>query len=175
MQADDLTLKATQLDKLLNQEKRYNEAYGAGVFTLNELKEYLTPVRFNIEQLEQSLVKLKAEEQTIKIKIPESTDLGAFVTKAQAKLKDLSFEQKRDIVLNTVEKIITTKGHIHVLGCIPITEHDEFKTNYSNTEIESKYFPNALNVKLQTIDRYGWGATPRKSIPFEIHITYPFR
>jgi site-specific DNA recombinase len=69
-------------------------------------------------------------------------------------LHNLSFQARRAILLNTVEKIVGTPRQLQVYGYISVKDHVEFKT----------------------IDRHGVSATRHAGtplIPFELTIKLP--
>ena len=112
----------TELAKLRDQEDRYNRAYGAGVFSIEQLSAYLTPLREKIGTVEQHLARNRAQKnQSDKIVVPERKDLEAYAQKARALIADLSFEAKRAIVTTVIEKVVGTKEQLSVYGCIPVT------------------------------------------------------
>ena len=85
---------------------------------------------------------------------PSVEDIERFVRKAREGLSGLSFEQKRGIVMNTVDRVIGSQQGLQVFGYISIPDH----------------------VELRTSDRHGTCATPHfltRKIPFEFAIPMP--
>ncbi|HRH55415.1 MAG TPA: recombinase family protein [Candidatus Paceibacterota bacterium] len=126
----DTTATQKEIEKLKKEEERYTKAYGSGVFTLEELKQYTTPVREKVANLEALVFKAREEAQRLGVDIlPTIEEVHAFAKEAGATLADLSFEQKRAIVLNTVEKIVGSQESLLVTGFIPIkSSNGWFKT-----------------------------------------------
>jgi len=46
--------------------------------------------------------------------------MGAFAEKAKETLQGLKFETKRAIILNTIERVISTQSQLQVIGYIPL-------------------------------------------------------
>ncbi len=114
---------------LKQQEERYNKAYGAGLYSVEQLKEQVLPIRDQIAALEQQIGLARREADRSELNpAPTKAEIRAFTTKAKAALNDLKFEQKRAIVLNTVEKIVGTQQQLQVFGYIPVTNNGWYKT-----------------------------------------------
>ena len=85
---------------------------------------------------------------------PTADDIERFASKARQTLNGLNFEEKRAIVMNTVDRVIGTQQELQVFGYISIPDH----------------------VELHTINRHGLCATPHfltRRIPFEFTIPMP--
>lgn len=122
----DTSMIEKEIEKLKVQEDRYNKAYGAGLFTVEELKEYVTPLRGRIMELLSEKQRVSEGSRQIeggglsrRIKVEE------FTARAAGALANLSFGAKRAIVLNTIEKVVGTKDELHVYGYIPVTSYVE--------------------------------------------------
>lgn len=109
-----------EVAKLKEQIKWYNKGYGAGVFTLEQLKDYTDPLREKIGQLERQITNASSESGQKRLEMPGETEMKAFAEKAKEKLQNLKFEIKRAIILNTVEKVIGTQSQLQVIGYIPL-------------------------------------------------------
>ena len=108
------------VDKLNEQLERYNKGYGAGVFTLEQLKDYTDPLREKIGQLKRQIASAASESNQTRIEMPGKNEMKAFAEKAKEKLQNLKFEIKRAIILNTVDKVIGTQSQLQVIGYIPL-------------------------------------------------------
>lgn len=126
-----------QIDKLKTEEERYNKAYGAGVFTIDQLREYTTPLRDRINLLESQVLKAEKERSEINAaQLPTKGEIRKYSRKAAKALNNLSFDLKRAIMMNVLDKIIGTQQTLEVHGYLPITpNHVEYKTihRYSGT------------------------------------------
>ncbi len=109
-----------EVGKLGKQVERYNKGYGAGVFTLEELKEYTDPLRNSIGQFQTQISSATSESNKMSLETPTKQDMEVFAEKARKTLQNLSFAVKRAIILNTVEKIIASKEHLQVNGYLPL-------------------------------------------------------
>lgn len=119
-----------EIAKLKSEEERYAKAYGAGLFTLEQLQEYATPIKEKVAALESQVMKARAASERInEPALPESQEIKAFAEKASKALHDLNFEAKRAIVMSVVENIIGTPSKLEVYGYLPLTEYVGFKTN----------------------------------------------
>ena len=152
---DDIAAIERELDRLKEQANRYNTAYGAGVLTLEQLRECVRPLNAKIKALEAQIADAGNQRQVADAHVPPSVeDIERFASKAREDLTGLSFEQKRAIVMNTVDKVIGTQQRLRVIGYISIPDHVELRTN----------------------DRHGLSATPHflpRRIPFEFTIPMP--
>lgn len=144
-----------ELISLRQQLERHNRAYGAGLFTMEQLREYTQPIKDRIAAAELQLSGSKRPPPVEQLtSLPQGRELETFASEARDTLHDLSFPQKRAILLNTVDKIVGTQSKLQVYGCIPIKKH----------------------VELHTDDRHGLDA-PRHdklaNIPFQFSISLP--
>ncbi len=110
-----------QIARLKEEEDRYNKAYGAGVFTVEQLGSYVTPLREKIAALEKEVAKTRIEEGYINSPaLPSLQEVTVFCGEARKTLQDLNFGAKQAIVRNIVEKVVATKQELQVSGCIPV-------------------------------------------------------
>ncbi len=119
----DIQTIEKEMSKLKIKEERYNKAYGDGVFTIDQLKEYLAPMRHRMNNLE--IQRTSARQQDIKtdsMVAPSQDEIVAFTLRATKALYNLDYEAKRKIILNTVDKVIGTQQKLEVYGFVPLTE-----------------------------------------------------
>lgn len=154
----DLAAIEVELAKLREEASRYAKAYGAGLFGLDQLKEYAAPVKARIMNLENQIANARSLEiVSVEPSFPEPYEIDAFAEHAGEKLEHLNFEGRRGIVMRVVNKVVGTQEKLNVIGYLPIGDH----------------------VKHQTNDRYGPNATrhiPNDNsavIPFEFRIALP--
>ena len=127
--AENIAAIERELEKLKEQASRYNTAYGAGVFTLEQLRECVTSLNEKIKGLEAQLAKAGEQRQAMEADVPPSLDeIERFASKARESLSGLNFEQKRAIVMNTVDRVIGSQQGLQVFGYISIPDHVEFNT-----------------------------------------------
>ncbi|MAF13617.1 MAG: hypothetical protein CMI53_01860 [Parcubacteria group bacterium] len=117
-----------QIRKLKKQEERYNKAYGTGVFDLEQLKSYTTPIREKISQLETQIAQTTSKVSQAQLATPSKQEMERFASKAKEALQGLNFTAKRAIILNTIEKIVGTRQDLQVSGLIPIKQYVKFKS-----------------------------------------------
>jgi len=131
----DATQIERQIAKLKQQEDRYTKAYGAEVITLEQLQENIAPIREKIASLQLEITKTRQQGlQNDYDPTPNGEEINDFAEATQDLLSgDLSFEQKRAIVLRTVEKIVGTQEKLQVSGFIPVTT-----TNYGGYTTEDR-------------------------------------
>ncbi|MBU4274252.1 recombinase family protein [Patescibacteria group bacterium] len=116
----DLGAMLKELDKLKEQEDRYNKAYGAGVFTMEKLKEYTVPIAEKINSLESQVAKYKQEQDKVVTMLPDDSEIEAFTEEAKKDIKTYDFAKKRELIIKSINKIIGVKTELKVAGCIPI-------------------------------------------------------
>ena len=127
--AEDIAAIEREVEKLKEQGSRYNTAYGVGVFTLEQLRECVTPLNEKIKGLEAQIAKAGEQRQAMEADVPPSLDeIEQFASKAREGLSGLNFEQKRAIVMNTVDGIIGSQQGLRVIGYISIPDHVELRT-----------------------------------------------
>ena len=179
----DVSILKREIEKLKKQEKRYGKAYGAGVLTLEQLKEYTGSVRERITELEVQITAAQGEAEDKPVhEMPSREEIEAFTEKAKTALQNLTFQAKRAIVLNTIEKVIGTKDHLQVFGYIPITQNVEFKTDHRyrqdpkghgfNFEIENVEFKTSDRHR-QNTKRHYYAVEDLKLVPFAFDIDLP--
>jgi len=129
-----------ELNSLKEQARRYNNAYGAGLFTLDQLREYTGAVNAKIAELESEVTQAQGQlVPTAPDVVPAEAEIDAFAAQARREMHNLSFAQKRAIVLNTVERIVGSQRELQVYGNIPITNYVEFKTNHRHGENTNRH------------------------------------
>ena len=130
----DVEATRKEIGKLNTQIERYNKGYGAGAFTLEQLKGYTIPLREKISQFEAQIANTTSQANQSQMNTPSERDIKAFATKAKETLQDLKFEAKRAIILNTVEKVVSDKNQLQVTGYLPLTNSNYvgFKTDNRN-------------------------------------------
>ena len=141
---------------LKKQEDRYNEAYGAGLFTLEKLKEYIIPIKEKIALFESQIEKSREEQkQQNTLKVPTTEEIKVFAQKSLETLKNLSFEIKKSIIVSVVEKVVSTEQELQVYGYIPILNQDvalcsnhRHGLNTIGFNFTQKGYPFRLNIKL---------------------------
>ncbi len=113
------------------QEDRYNKAYGAGLFPMEKLKEYVVPIRERVTVIESQIVEAEAARGGINdATLPKPHEVEVFAEKAAKALQNLNFEAKRGIIMRIIEKAIGVQSELKVYGYIPIenTNYVNFKT-----------------------------------------------
>ncbi|MEX1027478.1 MAG: recombinase family protein, partial [Candidatus Paceibacterota bacterium] len=125
-------------DKLKEQEERYNKAYGVGAFDIDQLVEYTTPIQERVRAIESSISKTEQESNQIAIHgTPHREDLERFAYKASRMLQNLSYESKREIVLNTIDKVVGNQRELKVTGFIN-TNNVTLHTEYRNCRVAQR-------------------------------------
>ena len=121
-----------EINKVKKEEGRYNKAYGAGFFKLEQLKEYAHPLREKVSSLELQISKIRQQENEINSNaVPTDEEIIDFAKEAAEKLKDLNFQLKRAIIARVIDKVIGTQQYLKVTGQVPITpSHVVFNSIY---------------------------------------------
>ena len=121
---EDIQILEKEITKLKIEEERYSKAYGAGLFTIEKLSEYILPIKEKISSLEIQINRvnqMKSENEALNMKIPTKEQIHEFTEKARVNIKDLSFEQKKCIIRSVISKIEGTPQKLKICGYIPIT------------------------------------------------------
>lgn len=128
--SNDIPALEKEIRKQQEHEDRYNKAYGAGLFTVEQLKQYTGPIKERIAALESQIAKgLREKGENAIFAIPSKEELQGFVTDAARALEHLEFGQKRAIIGQVVERVIGAKGKLQVYGHIPIQSKVELFAN----------------------------------------------
>jgi len=110
-----------EVAKLKEHENRYNTAYGAGLFTVEQLGDYIKPVREKVASLEAQLLNNSLEKSKIDdILLPDEKAIRSFSEDAVKKLENADFALRRGIVSEVIEKVIGARELLQVYGFIPI-------------------------------------------------------
>jgi site-specific DNA recombinase len=112
-----------EINKLKEQEDRYAKAYGAGVITIEQLKEYVMPLKEKILSFENQMNKAQLETvQTNGLVIPKLHEIEEFTQKITRVLNNnnLNFNAKKAIISSIVERVVGTREKLQVYGYIPI-------------------------------------------------------
>lgn len=111
-----------EISKLKDQEGRYAKAYGSGVITIEQLKEYLAPVKEKISLFENQIANADLENQKIGEKtLPKLSEIETFTQKVSKALSNnLNFSSKKDIIRTVIDRVVGTRERLQVYGYIPI-------------------------------------------------------
>jgi len=116
-QPGDLERFGKEIVKLKKQEDRYNKAYGEGAFSIEKLKEYTIPLKDRIILLESQITELREEEKEVNsTNLPTQEEIQQFAKTSLETLKNLSFEAKKGIISNVLEKVVGTQKKLQVCG-----------------------------------------------------------
>jgi site-specific DNA recombinase len=149
---DSLAATSESLAKLREQEQRYVRAYGAGLFSLEQLSAYASPIQERIRALEQEIAKRQADtHHSTEEQLPNRQGVALFARQSARMLKDLNFEARQAIVRNVITRVVVAGSQLDIVGIIPVHKSNE------------------SNVAFSPIHRHGWDTT-RNGIPFELHI-----
>ncbi len=149
-----------QITNLRLQEERYHKAYGAGVYTVEKLKELIAPIQQQISSLGQQLIKTKEETREVSMLIPTKEEILQFSQDAIEKLRDLKFEQKREIVLSIVEKVVGTQEQLTITGYLPITS-----SFYVSSKSISRHRRTPKRGKINPLQRHHKKISPSRKLP----------
>ncbi len=146
---EDITPFKKEMDNLKVQEDRYNKAFGAGLFDIETLKEYVTPIKERLSVLQAQILKIEEQGRQLEtVTTPQEDEIKMYASKAVKGLKSLSFAQKREIVLSTIDRVVGTQDQLSVYGFIPVTsllkEHVGHKTISRNRRTSECRKINAL-------------------------------
>ena len=160
----------TEAQKLKDQGKRYNQAYGAALIDLEQLREYTLPLKERLAVIEGQIAQAAQIVPRIdEAGLPNENEIRTFAQEATAALDGLSFDLKRSIVLNTIEKVVGTQEKLQIYGSIPITNvslcsnhrHGANAIAHVEKSIDAKQIPFYFEINLPPPLRrgvdYGFG------------------
>jgi site-specific DNA recombinase len=118
----DVLFLKKEIAKLKAQSDRYNQAYGSGVFTIEQLKEYTVPIREKMALYESQILKSEQAERELQtVPLPDEKEVAIFAREASGALKGLDFKAKKAVIANVVERVVGTKDKLQIYGFIPVT------------------------------------------------------
>jgi site-specific DNA recombinase len=121
-----------EISKIKDQEDRFNRAYGAGVITIDQLKEYVSPIKEKILLLNEKIFQNKINIQNEKeMDIPSFEEIETFCRKVSKYIGGLNFNAKKAIMKGIIDKAVGTREILTVNGYIPIENINVF-TEYRN-------------------------------------------
>ena len=125
-----------EIAKLESRADKYNHAYSEGVFSLEKLLEYLDPIKKQLGLLKNSLAKVSIQNfSKAEVIFPSDADINFFTQEARKLSAALSFEQKKGIMLTTLDKVYSNQKSMQVYGVLNLCE------------IYVKFFPNDRNCR----------------------------
>jgi len=116
-----------ELNKLKKEEDRYVKAYGAGIITIDQLKEHSGGLKSQISSIKGQILSLEQEKkQDEVIGLPTEKELEAFCQKARDMLNYLSFEAKQKIIREIIERVTGNKEEVTVEGYLPVDLNNNY-------------------------------------------------
>ena len=159
----DIGFLKNEIVKLKEREDRYNKAYGSGVFSVEQLKEYTAPVREQVASYKSQILKSEQEKRELQtISLPDEKEVATFAEEVSEVLDDLNFKAKKAIVANVVERVVGTKEKLQIYGFIPVI-----------TETNVNIFTDDRHRRC--IPRHAFGENSAKNIPFHFEVNIPLR
>jgi site-specific DNA recombinase len=135
--ANDSEILKNEILKLKRQEDRLNKAYGAGLFDMGKLQEYLIPIKEKVSTIELQIRDIKQqenEESKNKVVYPSIEAIKEFAIEASKLHGDLNFVTKQSIIRSTVDKVVGNQQELKVTGTIFTSNsfYVAFFTKYRN-------------------------------------------
>jgi site-specific DNA recombinase len=150
--------------EVLNLERqceRFVKAYAESILTIEQLNLYTKPLKEKLlllnNQVQQAQV---VHENTVLPSIPKEQEIVHFAQKASKGLNNLSFEDKKAIMMRVIDRVIGNKEKLEVHGFLPITSNSNVSifTNHRNGQGTNRHFLEHTNTG---------------SIPFVVTIKIP--
>jgi site-specific DNA recombinase len=168
-----------EINKLKEQENRYNQAFGSGLFTLDDLKSYLLPIREKVASYQSQLA--QSQQRLLDLNatpLPSDAEIELFARQATGVLANLGFEERKSIIRHVVDKVVGSRDKLQIHGFIPLTNINVCTNDRHRQDIPRHNLNENINV--QTNHRYRLD-TPRhnsadngsNAIPFYIEIEVP--
>lgn len=180
-----INVDATQreIKKLKMEESRYVRAFGEGVISMAQLKEFQEPIQRRLAVLQNQIAKASkesAEQATVDFQPPSLEQIEEFAKIAQDRLKDLTFGVKKAILDSVVQTIVGTQKQLLIRGRLPLpVDLNVWLCSNNRGRQISKYDKYTQNyVELFTKDRNGANETRQtyslpKGVPFELILELP--
>ncbi len=130
-----------EIAKRENELDRYNKAYGAGAYSLEELQRYMEPAKLHILKLQKELEEVQKENDISKNQIihnPQKS-IQEMIDIVKNHINQLSFEQKRGIILKTVSKVVGTREKLTIAGFVPLNPNNILNNQEKMYEQKSEY------------------------------------
>jgi len=107
------------IDKFIEEEKRYLRVYGAGEIDFEQFKEIKSELNKRKKAEEEELKKLNLLKKEIKI---DNVELQEFCQEVKEVLQSLNYSTKSLLIRDIIDKIVLkgTKNEVEVMGHIPI-------------------------------------------------------
>jgi site-specific DNA recombinase len=115
-----------EIKKLKKEEDRYNRAYGEGVFSVSQLKEYLSPLREKITILEASMrvePRREADRAEILAELVKTCQIS--LEAPRVFFENLDFSEKREIITRSIDQIVGDQERLNVKGHLLLNPHVE--------------------------------------------------
>ncbi len=117
----DIEAMKQEVSGLKEEESRYTKAYGAGLFTIEQLAEFAGPLKERIALLNEQIMKAESDrKENSGVTLPQPYEVETFAKAAAQKLHDLDFVTKQAILRNVVDKIVGSHNELRVYGFIPV-------------------------------------------------------
>jgi len=165
-QSVDTSKITGEISKLKAEEDRYNKAYGAGIYSVEELRTHILPLKEKIAMLEAQISKAEFQHsENKKPVLPTLDEIKLFTDRARQGLKDLNFSEKQGIVRRVMNTIVVTQEELFGSGRIDITNLSYVKHETGNSSrlnaTSNKFTSNYVEHK--TSHRH-CGVTERRKI-----------
>lgn len=119
----DIESTQNEIIKLQGQEDRYANAYSKNIISLEKFEEYVAPLRVKIREFENQIFQANLEKTPKnEILLPCKDEIETFAKEAARHLENLSFEVKKAIIGQTINKIIASRESLQVYGFISLNE-----------------------------------------------------
>ncbi len=130
------------IESLKSQETRFLKAYGEGAISLDQYKDQINDLKLKIIQYTSKLDRLNKESTNQLFSVP---DFETVYDKMDKTLDDFSFEKRRLIIKNILNRVVTDGVSATVTGYLPleinseqINQNVEFKTEYRNCRLTKR-------------------------------------
>ena len=119
----DIDYTKKEIAKLKSQEDKFATAYSKDIIDLNQLRNYVAPLKEQVNILEKKLEQTYSKQRNkLEITTPTDEAIEYFAKEAKIVLNGLKFNSRKAIVNKTIEKIISTQKNLQVYGLINLQE-----------------------------------------------------
>lgn len=150
----NLELLNSEIKKLKEQEDRYTRAFGEGLLPIEQLRNYLEPLREKISLLNKQLTDEESKTQKpVVYKTPNEQNVEEFARRAAEVIINFGFDLKKSLLRDIIDTVVCENKKLLIKGCIPseYLENVAFFTNYRygvNT-IQHTENTNGINFSLK--------------------------
>lgn len=115
------------LEKIKKEQQRYIKLYGTGIINIGQLEDAIKGLRLKQVALEQKISQTEVAKPTADIPLPTDQILDSYAQRAVFALQSLTFDKKRAIIEQVIDRVVADQKRLQVFGYLPISEANYVK------------------------------------------------